>query len=209
MYVTYQQTLHLISHIVLSPHPIEMKKRNLDVHAGETSALHLPTPELQRQMQILQDFGFKLDAFQSHVQETDRPLQSHVHRDSLHVSDLWSQRHRKSFLIVTGLEEAQNARIRQARLQPLAKRNSSSDPRLCLPGKITGFQSETGPQTTRAKHTYSHSSPWTHNVKRDQKMNMLLSKLEDTVGTSVAQRKTLSLLYSEFQRLKVPRERKN
>lgn len=182
-----------------------MKRRSLIGVAGEPSAPPLAPPKLQQGIQVLQDFGFRLNAFQSRAPDPVPALShTHVRRETLHVSDLWSQRHRKSFLVVAGLEEAQNVRIRQARLQPLSKQNSASDPHLTRKGSISYRHSPPGNLTSRAAHASCHSLPWTQSSRkpgRDLKMNLILSKLEDTVEATAASRKSLSLLYSDFQRL--------
>lgn len=193
--------LHSDSPVSLS----NMKRRSLIGVAGEPSAPPLPLPNLQQGIQVLQDFGFRLNAFQSRPPDPVPALpHSHVRRETMHVSDLWSQRHRKSFLVVSGLEEAQNVRIRQARLQPLSKQASASDSRLPRAGSTSYRHSPPGNLTSRAAHTSCHSLPWTHSNRkpaRGQKMNLILSKLEDTVEATAASRKSLSLLYSDFQRL--------
>lgn len=189
-----------------------MKRKSLIGVEGEPSPPPLPPPKLQQGIQVLQDFGFRLNAFQSRAPDPVPALShSHVRRETLHVSDLWSQRHRKSFLVVAGLEEAQNIRIRQARLQPLSKTISASDPHLFRPGSIPHRNSPPGYLTSRATHVSCHSLPWVQSGSksgRGQRMNLILSKLEDTVEATSASRKSLSLLYSDFQRLQQRLNRK-
>ncbi len=187
-----------------------MKRKSLIGVEGEPSPPPLPPPKLQQGIQVLQDFGFRLNAFQSRAPDPVPALShSHVRRETLHVSDLWSQRHRKSFLVVAGLEEAQKVRNRLARLQP--QRIAASDPHLPRPGSIPHRNSIAGYLTSRATHVSCHSLPWARSggkSYRGQRMNLILSKLEDTVEATAASRKSLSLLYSNFQRLHQQLDRK-
>jgi hypothetical protein len=110
---------------------------------------------------------------------------------------------------VAGLEEAQKVRNRLARLQPLSI--AASDPHLSRPGSIPHRNSIAGYLTSRATHVSCHSLPWAQSggkSDRGQRMNLILSKLEDTVEATAASRKSLSLLYSNFQRLHQRLDRK-
>lgn len=167
-----------------------MKKRSLFRPKAESVALSPPTPKVKQGIQVLQDFGFHLNAFQSYTPEPAlTSSRSYFRRESLHVSDLWSLRLRKSFLIAAGLKEAQNARKRQVRLQPFILQPIVRD--------CPAFSSSlSGVRLSKVSGRCSVEAQSERKRERDHKMEDILMKLEDTAESAVATRKSLYWLYS-------------
>ena len=176
-----------------------MKKRSLFNPLDKALLPPVPSAHVRQGIQVLHDFGFRANAFQF---STPEPVltsaRTYLRRETIHVTDLWSRRLRKSFLIAAGLEEAHNARIRMARLLPFIKkplvgglRADSEAAFHCVPGMLFRkgkCRSFPGPQSDRK-------------AERSRKMEEILRKLEDTVETTTSTRRSLSLVYSHFQRL--------
>lgn len=177
-----------------------MKKRSLFRPIDEAMLLPVPSPQVKQGIQVLHDFGFRANAFQSSTPEPVlTSVRTNLRRESIHVSDLWSRRLRKSFLIATGLEEAHNMRIRRARLMPFIKPPLVGDLRV---RSVAAFRCVPGIPFRKAMCRSFPGSQSDRKTERSRKMDEILMKLEDTVESTTVVRRNLSLLYSRFQLLR-------